>query len=112
MDEEYLEIVDENNNLTGERKPRSLVHSNGLWHRVVHIYFFRIINKEIEILVQLRSKTKDLSPNMWDTRFGGHIKAGEKLEQAVVDEIREDRKNQEIEQQRAEIYKALGVIIN
>ena len=90
MDEEYLEIVDENNNLTGERKPRSLVHSNGLWHRVVHIYFFRIINKEIEILVQLRSKTKDLSPNMWDTRFGGHIKAGEKLEQAVVDEIREE----------------------
>ena len=35
-----------------------------------------------------------------------------KPQRIIVDEIREDRKNQEIEQQRAEIYKALGVIIN
>lgn len=29
MSEEYLDIVDENNNLTGESRPRSLVHSTG-----------------------------------------------------------------------------------
>ncbi len=90
MNEEQLEIVDKNNNSIGEIKLRSLVHSTGLWHRTVHIYFFRRVNKDIEILVQLRAKTKDLSPNTWDTRFGGHIKAGEELEQAVVDEVKEE----------------------
>jgi len=28
--EEYLDIVDENNNITGEKKLRSLVHKDGL----------------------------------------------------------------------------------
>ena len=41
MQEEYLDIVDENENLTGEKELRSVVHAKGLWHRVVHIYFFR-----------------------------------------------------------------------
>lgn len=90
MPEEYLDIVDENNNPTGESKPRSLVHSTGLWHRTVHIYLFRKNDNIIEFLVHLRAKTKDLSPNKWDTRFGGHIKIGEDVEQAVVDEIKEE----------------------
>lgn len=90
MAEEYLDIVDENNNLTGEAEPRSLIHLNGLWHRTVHIYFFRRMNSAIEFLVHLRAKTKDLHPNCWDTRFGGHIKSGEDIKQAVVDEIKEE----------------------
>ena len=76
MEKEYLDLVDENNNLTGEKELRSVVHSTGLWHRTVHIYFFRKINNIFEFLVHLRSKDKDLRPNCWDTRFGGHIKAG------------------------------------
>lgn len=90
MLEEYLDIVDENNNPTGESKPRSLVHSTGLWHRTAHIYFFRRTDNTIELLVHLRAKTKDLHPNRWDTRFGGHIKAGEDIEQSVIDEIKEE----------------------
>ena len=90
MTEEYLDIVDEYNNPTGESKLRSLVHSNGLWHRTVHIYFFDRIDNTVKFLVHLRAKTKDLDPNRWDTRFGGHIKVGEELEQAVVDEVKEE----------------------
>ncbi len=90
MADEYLDIVDEQNKLTGGKELRSVAHSTGLWHRVVHVYFFRKVNKTIEFLVHLRSKNKDLSPNCWDTRFGGHIKAGESVEAAVVNEIKEE----------------------
>lgn len=88
--EEILEIIDEKNNPTGEAKPRALAHSIGLWHRTVHIYFFRRSGGTIEILVHLRSKTKDLNPDKWDTRFGGHIKQGENVEQTVIGEMKEE----------------------
>ena len=90
MLKELFDIVDENNAETGETKPRSEVHSSGLWHRTVHIYYFKEQNEVISFLVHLRSKTKDLYPNCWDTRFGGHVKAGETIEQTVVVEIKEE----------------------
>lgn len=90
MKEEYIEIVDENNKKIGENKLRSLVHSSDLWHRIVHIYFFRISTEDIELLVYLRSSINDVDPNKWDARFGGHIRMGESLEQAVTREIKEE----------------------
>lgn len=90
MQEEYLNIVDENGNTTGEKELRSVVHAKGLWHRVVHIYFFRIKDDAIEILVHLRSKFKDLDPDKWDTRFGGHIDSGKSAEEAVLKETKEE----------------------
>lgn len=88
--EENLDIVDENNVPSGETRPRSLVHSTGLWHRTVHIYFFRKAGNTIEFLVHLRAKTKDLNPNKWDTRFGGHIKTGKSVEETVLNEIKDE----------------------
>jgi len=76
--------------LTGESAPRSKVHSEGIWHRTVHIYLFRKNNNKIEFLVHLRSKFKDLHPNHWDTRFGGHIKEGMTLEEGVKNELEEE----------------------
>ena len=90
MTSEYLDIVDENNESTGEKKLRTEVHAQGLWHRTVHIYLFRKIEGRIEILVHLRSKDKDLKPNMWDTRFGGHVKAEETLERAIEGELHDE----------------------
>jgi isopentenyldiphosphate isomerase len=87
---EYLDIVDENNVLTGEKKLRSEIHTEGLWHKTVHIYFFKKIDNEIQILVHLRAKNKDLHPNCWDTRFGGHIKTGEDIESAARSELMEE----------------------
>lgn len=90
MEEEYLDIVDENNNPTGEVKPRSEVHSNGYWHRTVHVYFIQKSKNGFDFLIHLRSKNKDLSPNKWDTRFGGHIKSGKTVAEAVAEEIKEE----------------------
>jgi len=87
---EYLDIVDENNVLTGEKKLRSEVHSQGLWHRTVHIYLFKIVENEIYFLVHLRAKNKDLHPNCWDTRFGGHIKSGGSIEDGIKSELMEE----------------------
>lgn len=88
--EEYLDIVDENGNLTGEKELRSIVHEKGLWHQTVHIYFYRVILNEIELLVHLRSKFKSSHPNFWDTRFGGHVEAGQTVGEAVIREIAEE----------------------
>jgi isopentenyldiphosphate isomerase len=90
MTEEFLDIVDENNELTGERAPRSRVHAEGIWHRTVHVYLFRKNNEKIEFLVHHRSPFKDLNPNKWDTRFGGHIKAGTSLEDGAKSELKEE----------------------
>lgn len=90
MSEEYLDIVDDSNHLTGEQKSRAEVHTSGLRHRVVHIYYFIQKGGKYYFLVHLRSKDKDLSPNKWDTRFGGHLKAGETVEDALVSEFNEE----------------------
>lgn len=90
ISEEYFDIVDENNTPTGEKKIRSEAHAQGLWHRTVHIYLFKIINDEIQFLVHLRAKNKDLSPNKWDARFGGHLKAGESIQDAIKGELQDE----------------------
>lgn len=90
MTEEYLDIVDENNNPTGEERLRSEVHSQGIWHRTVHIYLFRENEGNIEFLVHLRSEEKDLNPGKWDTRFGGHLQTGQSIEEAAVSELKDE----------------------
>jgi isopentenyldiphosphate isomerase len=90
MPEEYLDIVDENDNPTGEKELRSVAHTKGLRHRTVHIYFYRAQNNNIELLVHLRSKNKSSQPNKWDTRFGGHVEAGQTINSAALRETQEE----------------------
>ena len=52
---ELIDIVDENDNLTGEIKDRDYVHNNNLYHR--HVSCF-ILNKDGEVLLQRRSINK------------------------------------------------------
>lgn len=87
---EYLDVLDGEGNVTGEKVLRTEAHARGIWHNTVHIYLFRKRNNQIELLVHLRAKTKDSSPNTWDIRFGGHVKAGETIEEAVVSEVEEE----------------------
>ncbi|MDD2807515.1 MAG: NUDIX domain-containing protein [Patescibacteria group bacterium] len=90
MNQEYLDCVNDSNEPSGEKKLRSEIHADGDWHRVVHIYFFRKVGETFNFLVHLRSKSKDSSPNKWDTRFGGHLKSGETVAGAVISEIKEE----------------------
>lgn len=85
--EEYIDIVDDNGNPTGERKLKSLSHKNGDRHKTVHVW---IMNPKGELLVQRRAPTKENHPNMWDISCAGHISAGELSLHAAVREIKEE----------------------
>lgn len=85
--EEWLPIVNEKGEVTGQA-PRSLCHSGSkLLHPVVHLH---ILNDRHEIFLQKRSMKKDLLPGKWDTAVGGHIGLNEKAEDALKRETREE----------------------
>jgi len=71
---EYLDICDEEGNLTGIKVSKKEAHEKGLWHRSVHIW---ILNSKNELLIQKRSPLMDNHPNEWDISAAGHVSAGE-----------------------------------
>lgn len=88
MPEEFLDIVDENDIPTGEIKSREEVHRDQKdWHRTVSIW---IVNSQGQFLCQQRSWKKDGDPGMWQSFFGGHVKAGQTNMEAVQDELFEE----------------------
>jgi len=90
MEQEYLDIVDEKNNPTGQKVLRAEAHQKGLWHRTIHLYVLRRRNGRTEFLIHLRSANKDRNPNKWAISFGGHIAAGGTVEDTLVREAMEE----------------------
>lgn len=87
VNEEWVPLVDEKGNVTGQA-PRSQVHNGSkLLHPVVHMHVF---NRKKAILLQKRAKSKLIQPGKWDIAVGGHISAGETLEQALKKEAFEE----------------------
>ena len=85
--EEYLEIVNKQNEVIGIRL-RSEVHGNpDLMHRVVHVL---VVNGDGKILLQKRSQNKDVAPGRWDTSVGGHVGVGEDLLTSSKREMHEE----------------------
>lgn len=80
---EYLDVVDENNNLTGKIEERNIIHEKGIWHREVAVW---IMNEQGKILLQKRASTKKQEPNKWAI-CAGHIDAGETVENAILREL-------------------------
>lgn len=83
---EILDIVNEDNELTGEKETRQYIHENNLWHRHVSCW---IINEKGEVLFQRRSSNKKKNPNIW-SKTGGHIIAGEDPKDALKREVKEE----------------------
>jgi isopentenyldiphosphate isomerase len=85
--EELLDVVNEKGEVI-KTLPRSEIHGDpSLMHRVVHVLVF---NDRGELLLQKRSMSKDVAPGRWDTSVGGHVNAGEPLEEAVKRETEEE----------------------
>lgn len=84
--EEYIDIVDEHGNRTGEAKTKAEIHKNGHRHRTVHVW---LLNENGQLLIQRRSSTV-IYPNLWDISSAGHISAGETPLQAAMRELREE----------------------
>lgn len=62
------------------------MHEKSLWHRLVSCW---IMNENGEILLQKRSSMKKRNPNKW-SRTGGHVNAGESVENAIIREVKEE----------------------
>lgn len=87
MPEELFDLVDAANRPLGAAKPRHLVHRDGDWHRAIHVWVFDAAGR---LLLQRRSATKDLYPNVWAVSVGGHVDAGEDYLQTALREMWEE----------------------
>lgn len=86
--EEYVDILDESGNVTGEVITKKEAHRTGKWHRAIHIW---IIDKDKKkIILQKRCPDKNLFPNMWDISVGGHVSSGEDTLTAAKRELSEE----------------------
>lgn len=83
---EYLDLVDENNNLIGKKEEKSIIHQKGLWHRECAAWPYK---ENGDVLVQKRVATKKQNPNKW-ALCAGHVQAGETPEVAMIREIEEE----------------------
>ena len=84
---ELIDILTSDGTPTGQRATRTEVHTKGLWHRTVHVWF---VNARGEILLQKRSDTKESHPGEYDISAAGHIDAGETSVEAALREVKEE----------------------
>ena len=85
--EEYFPLVDEQGKTIGKATRKECHSGSMLLHPVVHLHIF---NEKGELYLQKRSETKDIQPGKWDTAVGGHVDFGEKVEDALRREAREE----------------------
>ena len=85
--EEFFDVLDENGVFTGEVASREKCHSEGLRHKAVVAF---VVNSKEQVLLQKRSASKKLWPNMWDVTSGGHVLTGELGFEAAIREAKEE----------------------
>lgn len=88
---ELVDLLDENNEVTGIRREREVIHREGGLHRTSHVWLVRRNEKgEPEILLQKRAKGKDAFPGCYDISSAGHIPAGVGYRESAVRELEEE----------------------
>ena len=87
---EYLDIVDEQGQPTGEIVSRTFAHTKGIRHRTAHIWIVRRENEHFQVLMQKRAMSKDSFPGKYDTSSAGHIQAGDEPLASGLRELAEE----------------------
>lgn len=89
---EWLDIVDEKGVSTGQVVERGIAHAQGIRHRTAHVWICRrnAQTGRPEILLQLRSRTKDSYPGCYDISSAGHIPAGVDYIPSALRELQEE----------------------
>lgn len=81
---EYIDVIDDSGGEIGISKPRYQIHSQGDWHRTVHVWF---MNNNGEILFQKRGNGVEVDPGKWDISCAGHIPSGKSSKETAVIEV-------------------------
>ena len=88
--QEYLDIVDESGQPTGQIISRDAAHTDGILHRTAHVWVVRKTGRGYDILLQKRSEEKDSFPGLYDTSSAGHIPAGDEPLESALRELKEE----------------------
>lgn len=80
--DELFDVVNEDGSPTGIVKRRTEVHRDGDWHRAIHVWVYGKGESGQFLLMNQRGRHKDTWPGMLDVTVGGHLAAGETVEQA------------------------------
>jgi len=85
--EEILPLIDDEGKIVGSA-PMSACHRGpGMLHPVVHL---EILDGRGAFYLQKRAATRLVAPGRWDSAVGGHVAAGESLDEALSRELREE----------------------
>ena len=90
MMKEFLDIVDENGQPTGEIVDRETAHAKGILHRTSHVWIARKRDEKVQILLQKRAKHKSSFPGCYDISSAGHIPVGDRYEISAFRELEEE----------------------
>ena len=82
--DELFDVCDSLGRPLGLRKRRADVHRDGHWHRSLHCWVVGQYEDGTPYMIfQRRSEAKDTSPGKLDATVGGHLAAGESVEDAL-----------------------------
>lgn len=87
MQEEIFPIVNAEGEVIGSATRTECHAGTFILHPVVHLHIF---NSKGDLYLQKRVMTKKIQPGKWDTAVGGHVDYGEKIEEALLREAREE----------------------
>lgn len=85
--DELFVVVDEQDNVVGHKTRHECHHDKSLLHRAVELFIF---DSKGRVLLQKRSRTKDIRAGYWSTSVGGHVGKDESYETAIKREIQEE----------------------
>lgn len=84
---ELFVVVDEHDKILGHRSRYDCHHDKKLIHRAVGVV---ILNDKGEVLLQMRSRTKDTDPGKYAISASGHVSKGETNYQTAQRELFEE----------------------
>lgn len=84
---EFFIVVDRDDKIVGFRTRAECHQDKSLTHRAISVVIF---DKAGRVLLQKRSKTKDLQPGRWAISSAGHVAKGESYYDAAKRELKEE----------------------
>lgn len=85
--EEYLDLVDEHDNVVGNIKRSEIYAENLSNYRVINAF---LVNSKGELWIPRRTSNKKFYPLCLDVSIGGHVESGESYEGALKREACEE----------------------